>query len=84
LGKKEVSAQSRQAAKGFFLCVSAPLRDKQKKFVLSLPAVGLPTVGREDAKGLISLLLWEKKEVSAQRGEDAKGFFLCASAPLRA
>jgi len=31
LGKKEISAQSRQAAKGFFLCASAPLRAKEQK-----------------------------------------------------
>jgi hypothetical protein len=30
------------------------------------------------------LLLWEKKEVSAQSRQAAKGFFLCTSAPLRA
>jgi hypothetical protein len=63
---------ARKAAKpqrGFFF---APLHlCAPKKYVHAKP-----TCRRQDTKGLISLLLWKKKEVSAQRREDAKGFSL--------
>jgi hypothetical protein len=80
LGKKEVSAQSRQAAKGFFLFASAPLHDKQKKIRVK-SACSRPTYRRQGGcKGFNLFAPLGKKEVSAQSRQAAKSFFF---APLR-
>jgi hypothetical protein len=73
--------QSRQVAKGVFLCASAPLRAKQKKIRVK-PASGRPTYRRQaGCKGFnLFAPLGKKKKLSRKAAKPQRGFFF---APLR-
>jgi hypothetical protein len=67
--KKEVSAQSRQAAKGFFLCVSAPLRAKKTN--------NLHQTAKGFSNFFASYPLCEKKKKLARKDAKTQRVFPC-------